>query len=915
MAETLSKLTPDPDLQCYFFEPTGIAALSQASSTGFILSGTWRQQFDWVVVEWNRDNVFEHPDFRYLPDGDFSGITLTYQETRQNCIPLDSTLYPTVDWPSLRIWADPGTGEQVYKVPLLNYAVPSQGTYQPATAQVQLSGTPRQGDYVGIAFLEEHYPYQFYANDTLVNAVTNIVAGINAFSPTVQAVQNGTQILLSYLGTSPSGSRQSPENSTTGANGNRIGLYTYVSGSGSASWNAASVQFTGGTSPTEWQITVPFASLKDPALGAIPVQSVRKMRWTYSADLQPSAFQRSEFQVAVSNWQVSGTNTSYSVAGPGSTRIDDSDPAVQYSTGWTTTTGNYYGGTIAYATATGSQLTCVYTSAQQHSLYLGTRLAENFPTVSVCVDHGAPMLFNLNLPGEDVLVRKLLGQFGPGTHTVTATNTGPAGSYFYFDFVEAAIPAAALPENDMEPTMTLATDWDTYHSMALAPERTAWMINSLGFQGRVNHYVGALWFYELTNPVAQYASASVTFAGSPDPNLTTQVLIGQGGETTPLNHLNLIGDTTETVALAFAMQINTGYTAIWAQASGSTLTIYSRAIGAQGNAITISASPSTANLTVTVSATNFGGGIDGTWLTDLTATPRLNRAARDWTRAFCAALKRYGHAAVTTSFSTELGNGDPSLAAGIAQRYPDQTAVIVSTPALQTNFSPQSVAFWQQVYSDAAQLQVDTGLQPYLQFGEVQWWYFPDDGSGMPFYDAYTTSAFQAQYGRPMQVITSNTVDPSTLPEEASFLPQLIGAHTSQIMAYVRTSFPTCRFEVLYPTDVNASALDQVVNFPCSAWTPRVLDCLKTESFSYTFGRNLNLASQTVSFGQSLDFPPSQRSHLVGIEDASTPWLKEARLAQASGFESEVLWALDQFCLIGYPLPLSQGFRRSTQLG
>ena len=40
------------------------------------------------------------------------------------------------------------------------------------------------------------------------------------------------------------------------------------------------------------------------------------------------------------------------------------------------------------------------------------------------------------------------------------------------------------------------------------------------------------------------------------------------------------------------------------------------------------------------------------------------------------------------------------------------------------------------------------GLTPYLQFGEVQWWYFPNvtviDGavSGMPFYDAYTTSTF-----------------------------------------------------------------------------------------------------------------------------------------------------------------------------
>jgi len=45
-----------------------------ASPTGFHVSGTWRQQFDWAVLEWNRDNVFEHPLFRYLPDGDLSGV-------------------------------------------------------------------------------------------------------------------------------------------------------------------------------------------------------------------------------------------------------------------------------------------------------------------------------------------------------------------------------------------------------------------------------------------------------------------------------------------------------------------------------------------------------------------------------------------------------------------------------------------------------------------------------------------------------------------------------------------------------------------------------------------------------------------------------------------------------------------------
>ena len=50
----------------------------------------------------------------------------------------------------------------------------------------------------------------------------------------------------------------------------------------------------------------------------------------------------------------------------------------------------------------------------------------------------------------------------------------------------------------------------------------------------------------------------------------------------------------------------------------------------------------------------------------------------------------------------ELGNGDPSTAAGIAQRYPDKSPSLLSTPSLQTNFSPTSAAFWQQVYLDMA---------------------------------------------------------------------------------------------------------------------------------------------------------------------------------------------------------------------
>src|SRR5579875_1413203 len=102
MPEQLYKLSPDRDLQSYFFMPSAIAAMSQAGPAGFTLSGRWRQQFDWAVVEWNRDNTFEHPSLRYLPDGDLSGLKLTYIEQRRNCIPLESNLYPVVDWNDLR---------------------------------------------------------------------------------------------------------------------------------------------------------------------------------------------------------------------------------------------------------------------------------------------------------------------------------------------------------------------------------------------------------------------------------------------------------------------------------------------------------------------------------------------------------------------------------------------------------------------------------------------------------------------------------------------------------------------------------------------------------------------------------------------------------------------------------------------
>jgi hypothetical protein len=929
MPEQLTKLRPDRDLQCYFQEPSAIAALSQTSPSLFTVSGCWRAPFDWVVVEWNRDNVFEHPLLRNLPDGNLSGVVLSYQEVRVNCISMDSTLYPTVEWPYLRIWAESGGVEKLYDVPLnastLGYATPVTGSFTSATATFQLGGVVTGGDYIQLAWLAQQFNYHLTTGDTLDTAVSALAGAINQFGDgTVSASANGTQITLTYAASS-------------GANANRIGVYATASGAASETWSPSWAVFSGGTSPQQWQVNLNFSALQgfiDPdrsTLVPVPTSGVRKMRWTWAADLQLGNFQRSEFSVVLTNWTVSGDNLLYQVAGPGSRRIEDDSSTVAYSGGqWSNGIGNYSGGSIHWTTTPGSSLQCSYTAGTSHTLYLGTRYLTSGGQVSVTVDRGAPMILNLALPAEDVLVRAPLGTFSGGVkHDVTITHNGAVGSYFYFDFLEIAVPTYNLPDFPPSTTKTLATDWDTNHSIALAPERTAWLIQKLGFCGRANHYAGALWFYELCRPGMQYASATITFAGNPEFGQVSSVDLGG----TLIQHVNLITDSAGTVALCFALLINAGSNSVWAQASGAVLTITARGLGAAGNGLAISAtinnSPANTNpFTATCSAPALAGGIDGTsadpngsyWRTDLTATPPINRAARDWSLAFFTALNSYG-IKVTASFSMELQNGDDSVTAGIAQRYLNGNPVWLTTPSLQTNFGPASTDFWQQVYLEMASLMAQVGIVPYLQFGEVQWWYFPGQNatvateSGMPFYDAYTTATFQAAYGRSMAVIANQYADPSQLADECALLPGLIGAFTKSIRNFVRATFPTAQFEVLYPPDVNDTALNQSVNFPRNDWTPANLACLKTENFTYTAERNLNLVRQSIQLPIQLGFPPSQSSHLVGISDYTTPWQREQQNASDTKLESVVLFALDQFCLIGYRLPLPRSPRWARFLG
>ena len=88
---------------------------------------------------------------------------------------------------------------------------------------------------------------------------------------------------------------------------------------------------------------------------------------------------------------------------------------------------------------------------------------------------------------------------------------------------------------------------------------------------------------------------------------------------------------------------------------------------------------------------------------------------------------------------------------------------------------------------------------------------------------------------------------------------------------------------------------------------------MKTEAFGFTYGRNLDKSWATLDFGDALGFTASHRSHLVGVGDSTTAWLKEVRGAEGKRFESVVLFALDQFCLIGYDVPLPEGLIKQVR--
>ena len=104
MPERIYKLQPDRTLSLRGFDTFAAAAtVHSASPSGFKVSGTFRDPADFAVaVLYDADNFYEHPRLKYLPDFDFSGLTLSFNVHYSDGLqPLDSPKYPWIDWATL----------------------------------------------------------------------------------------------------------------------------------------------------------------------------------------------------------------------------------------------------------------------------------------------------------------------------------------------------------------------------------------------------------------------------------------------------------------------------------------------------------------------------------------------------------------------------------------------------------------------------------------------------------------------------------------------------------------------------------------------------------------------------------------------------------------------------------------------
>ena len=929
-AEAITKLQPNRTLALRGFDDRGTAAsLHSTSSSGFTVSGVFRDAADFaVLVLWDRDNFFEHPRLKHLPDDNFAGVTLTFDARFTGCAAYDSLKYETIPYRSLSYIKSNGTSGTIDLWSHLASSSPISGTWAKASTTVTISvGGSGAVIYDRVTIWFRNFAFDYIAGGgetaSLVAAALesqiNGAAGMDATG--IECVRSGAVLTIRAK--------------TPGVDGNLLRVYTQSKTSTMIA-TATSEALTGGDSDATWRVSLDFS--------ALGLTSVRQMWLTFAPQLADgAAYADTEFEAVFSNWTVTGTNKALKVAGPGSVRVGSRDAWCNYTgASWAEEASNQPGGTGWYylgfarrASTIGDSVTIEYHCQHAHDLYLGVSLYVDRGKWGVSLDGDAETLHSGYLAtGTPIVTRqRVRSSVAAGAHKVTLTlrakESASSGNYCYFDFLEAAV-AGDVPDPDATLTnVSPALDYDTDHCYKLPPQRVMWMQDRLGFAGPINLYEGVFWFNQRIRQGHTFPSASIDVA-----ELTLAsgdaVFVDVGGQTFGCSVFP--AHTAAQVAKHFAYFINGASTGVWAQASGTVLTITCRAIAA-AYLFSFHAwreQPGPMNTDFTVSGSLNSGGVAGLWYVDPTQSPTINRGARDWLSdllAECAARSRE----ITIAYSMELLNppDDPGGGHVWAARHWDGDPVTTATgfgSNVTTHcafMAPEFLAYHKRVFKDTADLMDAAGVDVQLQCGEFVWWFFPGSGpagtKGMAFYDSFTTAQASAALGRPLAHFSTADDNPAINGyADAIFLRGQLFDHLSAINNHVKASHPAATIELLLPLDVNYPTVygpynlggrlnywlhtDPLILNPSTA----PIDRLKIEGLDFGAGsRDGDKARWAMRFPVvSGSWPRSSVRYLVPWFNGGCPWPAEYLRARNEGVPVINLWAFDHAHLLGWPLPM-----------
>lgn len=755
MSWTLNKL--DPTKTIYFKGFSGIncpAAINNASSSGFTLSQKFTSNEDFSdLVAWDNNDYFKGPS--WLPNSSLRGMVWTFDITADPTVfaTLDSTRFPTIDFPFLDCIRTNGTSVRIdlswaniqttVNPSLLTAAIPVKpnnnatsvvsGSHSTARATITVNSSGGSyGDYMTLWYRNYAYQYLLTGSDDGSYIASQLVQRIN---------DSNTDIVAVYHAGSPS---FDVYYRYPGAEGNSAGLYWTTSNPGGTSFSPSSpIMLSGGSSNVTFRCTVDFTALGiDDLRQAVLTFAPAK---PYGVNLNTSVGVYGD--VVFSNWSVSDPfgNSKLYVRGPGTVRVEESSPWVTTNGSWVSNSDGFFSDGFSIKSNTpGDSASVNYFCQYTHDLYIGTWLYASACVVDVSIDDAAPISINLgiaNYPSADAPVSgvvKVLGGMAPGEHVV---NIVLVSGTCYFDFLEAVVPVISVTPMGPFPDRGVSTDLDTQHGYQLPPARLASIIEYLGLTGDVDHYEGVFWWNNRTLVGRNLGYVTIDFSTfSVTDSLTAGVFLEIGGETIGKSYIYGEPYVPSTAALHFSLFINETFAGLVASASGSVLTITSRASSQSNSAYNFTfnayyTQTGLINYPISYSGPGFiyvpGGGIsDGKYYIDPTQ-PAINYPMGLWTLDYFKHLKAL-NINVSAAFSMELVYPPDANTIGSVWVQRSNGGIPIETATgfgsyISSQCAPMAssfLAFQKAAYLALAQIMVSAGIRPYIQFGEFLWWFF-----------------------------------------------------------------------------------------------------------------------------------------------------------------------------------------------